>query len=332
MSLSTSFMGLRLKNPLIVGASPLTCNANGARKCADAGAAAIVLKSLFEEQIRESTAGLSSSLVQQAGMHGEVYEYLEAHVGMRYGTRDYLAALRQCKEAVDIPVIASINCLSDEWWQDFAQEVEAAGANALELNISLVPTTLNAKGTDIENQYANIVAAARAAVSIPISVKLGPNFTSLPEILVRLERNGANGFVLFNRFYRPTIDIDKLQPAIGHRFSADTELSETLRWLSLTADRLSADFAAATGIHDGADMARAILAGAKATQVVTALFKNGVGFARQMLDELGEWMDRKQFNDIEDFRGLLGQRHNPEGESFTRFQYMEALGSKSPKA
>lgn len=328
MDLSTTYLGIALNNPVIVGASPLTFTPAAVERCAQNGAAAVVMKSLFEEQIRASTASLDASLADQTGLHGEVFEYLRAHVDLRYGTRDYLNALKQCKAAVDIPVFASINCLSDEWWIDFAQEVEAAGADSLELNIALIPTTMQETGDDIELRYRNIVAEARAAVSIPVAVKLGAHFTSLPQTLLQLVAAGADGFVLFNRFYRPTIDIDRIKVTAGNRFSSSTELSLTLRWVSFFADRINADIAAATAVHTGQDLVRVLLAGARAAQVVTALYRHGIEHVAQMLEFMRNWMQEHGFDSIDAFRGKLSQQQNPDAELFNRYQYMEALGSK----
>lgn len=328
MDTSSIFCGLSLGNPIVVGSSPLTFNPKGVKKCADAGAGAVVLKSLFEEQIRQQTADLSAWLSQETSFHAEVYEYLQAEVNMRYGTRDYLHTIRECKDTVGIPVFASINCVSDEWWIDFAQEVEAAGADGLELNIALMPKTLNETATDIEQRYSNIVSEARAAVSIPLAVKLGSAFTCLPETLRRLKTNGADGFVLFNRFYHPSIDVDRQEVVQGDRYSTSTELCETLRWIALLADRVPGDFAATTGVHTGDDLVRVLLAGARAAQVVSTVHQNGVDQIKVLLDFLSNWMEEKGYKTIEDVRGRLSQARNPDTDLFTRQQYMEALGSK----
>ncbi|MFO7820783.1 MAG: dihydroorotate dehydrogenase-like protein [Lentisphaeria bacterium] len=328
MSITTQYLGLKLKNPLIVGSSPLTHSIKGIKHCAEAGAGALVLKSLFEEQIREQTSALSESLAQQAGLHDEVYQYIEAGLDMRYGTREYLQMLADAKNETDIPIIASLNCISDKWWLDFARELEASGADALELNIAVLPKSLKDTAPEIERRYLDISRQAIEAVDIPVSVKLGPYFTSLPEMLDKLQSQGVRGFVLFNRFYRPTIDIGKQEVVPGDRFSANRELSITLRNLALFSGALPGDFAAASGIHTGADLIRTILAGAAASQVVTTLLKHNVDYISTMLDELKVWMEKNGYDELADFRGNLSQAKTPEAELFSRTQYIEAIGGR----
>jgi dihydroorotate dehydrogenase (fumarate) len=329
-SLHTTYLGLSLDNPLIVGASPLTRNAKAVRACADAGAGAVVLKSLFEEQIRHDSSNLNDSLQSEESWHSEVFAYMEANIGMRYGTREYLQTIRECKEAVDIPVIASINCVSAKRWQDFASEVASAGADALELNVAILPTTLDTPSTAIEDQYVNIVASARKAVKIPIGVKIGPNCSSLPSLCLRLRKAGANGFILFNRFYRSTIDLDSMQLVGTNRYSTPPEADIPLQWICLLADRIGADLAAGTGIHTSKEVIRMLLGGANAVQVVSTLFKNGLGHLTTLQQELAEWMERKGFASIEEFRGRMSQAANPNSLLFGRSQYIKALAGLKP--
>lgn len=326
MDIRTNYLGMELDNPVVVGASPLTYDLQGIKRCAKAGAGAVVLRSLFEEQIREEQAGLSDTLAQQTGLHDEVYQYIEAGLSMRYGTREYLAMLGKAKNEVEIPVIASINCISDEWWIDFAQEVEAAGADALELNAAILPKNMKDTAANIENRYLAIASHAKKAVSIPVSIKLGPYFTSLPEMLIKLHNLGIHGFVLFNRFYRPTIDIDTQKVVIGERFSAPGELSVTLRNIALYSGALPCDFVAASGVHKGEDVIRALLTGANAVQVVTTLLKHNVDYIGTMLADLRNWMDKSEYETLTDFRGNISQARNPDAKLFTRIQYIQALG------
>jgi dihydroorotate dehydrogenase (fumarate) len=249
---------------------------------------------------------------------------MEASIGMRYGTRDYLQIIRDCKKEVDIPVIASINCISDKWWQDFAGEVEAAGADALELNIAIMPGVSDDSAA-IEDRYVSIVRQARKVVKIPVAVKIGPFFTCLPQMVRHLSQEGASAIVLFNRFYRPTIDIETLKFTVPDRWSSPRELSETVRWISLLSGNVEVDFAAATGIHSGDDVIRSLLAGAQAVQVVTALMKNGTIHLNVMQERLCEWMSDKGFTSVGDFRGLMSQSCNPECEFFGRVQYIKGL-------
>ncbi len=324
-NLATEYLGLKLRNPILVGASSLTMNAEKVRACADAGAGAVVLKSLFEEQIGLDAGSLDAALQDQAQWHAEVFQYMEADIGMRYGKLDYLKVLESSRAAVDIPVIASINCVSPGNWNDFAKDVGAAGASALELNIAIMPQDNRESAAEIEERYVRIVAAARDAVSLPLAVKLGPYFTNLPGFLPRLRRAGADGFVLFNRFYRPTIDIDKLQVVADERLSSHTEHSLALRWISLLAGRLQGDLAAATGIHNGSDVVRMLLAGANVVQAVSAFYRHGIEDLAEMLNFLEAWMRDKGFKSVAEFRGRLSQARNPESELFGRCQYIKGL-------
>lgn len=327
MNTVTQYLGLDLRNPIVVGASPLTLDADSVRKCADAGAGAVVLKSLFEEQIRNENSSLSESLANEGTWHSEVFEYMEADIGMRYGTRDYLNIIRTAKEAADIPVIASINCISPQWWQDFARETEAAGADALELNIALMPGLFGDGPRAIEEKYERIVREAREAVSLPLAVKLPPYFTSIPHMALRLRQAGVEGLVLLNRLYRPTIDIENLTvvTADEDRYSTHPELSPVLRWIAHLAERVDVDLAATTGVHSGEDVIRVLLAGGKVAQTVTAPLSQGLEVLGRMTDTLGEWMERHKFESIADFRGRLCQERNPDNELFGRVQYIKGL-------
>ncbi len=330
MNLSTTYLGLNLANPIVVSAGPMTRNTQQVGKCAEAGAGAVVLKSLFEEQIRSSTSDLAQALAKEETWHAEVSAYMDAQIGMRYGTRDYLKMIQECKAATGIPVIVSINCISSEWWQDFAAEVAAAGADALELNIAIMPHELDADSSEIENRYVKIVRQTRQTVSIPIAIKLAPYFSCLPQMVAKLHRAGADGFVLFNRLYHPSVDIETMQVKLHpeDRYSSPKELSTSLRWISVLADRAAADFAAATGVHSGTDVVRALLVGAKAVQLQTALVKNGLAHIAVLTDFLQTWMQKHGFEAIADFRGRLAQANNPNAQLFGRTQYIEAVAVK----
>lgn len=325
IDLGVSYLGLPLRNPIVVGASSLTLNAEAVSRCQEAGVGAVVLKSLFEEQIKLDTSGLADSLVSEEQWHSEVFEYMEADIGMRYGCREYLNIIRTCKEAVDIPVIASLNCVSAEWWQDYARQVEAAGADALELNIAIVPTDVVTDADAVQDAYLQIARTACEAVSIPVAVKLPIFCSALPNLILRLRREGVRGFVLFNRFYRPTIDIENMRITVDSQLSQPGELSSTLRWISILAGQIDAQFTATRGVHSGADVIRALLVGADVVQVASVLYRQGVGYTQEMLRELTEWMERHGFTSIADFRGKLSQVNHPRSELFGRFQYIKGL-------
>ncbi len=325
--LSTTYLGLSLRSPVIVGSSPLTSSAAGVCRCAEAGAGAVVLRSLFEEQLVRESEALAEALAEAAQTHSEAYEYLSAEIGLRQGPAEYLELIREARRKAGIPVIASLNCVRTEWWRDFAADVQAAGADALELNAALLPAWPGLTGAEVEQRYEEIVRAARGAVSIPITVKLPDAFTSLPYVLRRLRDAGADGFVLFNRLYMPTIDVESLQVVSASRFSSPQELSPTLRWLSLVAGRMDASLAAARGVHSGGDIARCVLAGADAVQVVSALLTRKPAHIGTMLRELDEWMARHGFARLSDVRARLSQACSPRAGLFNRLQYMKWLSS-----
>ncbi len=323
--LSTSYLGLDLRNPIVVGANPLTATLDGVVRCAEAGAGAVVLKSLFEEEIRIEADAVDAALSQEGDWHSEVYDYLQAGLGMRYAPRQYLELIAAARQAVDIPVIASINCTSPEIWPEFAAEVAAAGASALELNIALFPENAQENSGLLEQRIVDIVAAATKAVQIPVAAKIAYSFAALPNLVLRLRQAGAKGCVLFNRLYRPTIHPESLKVVMGDCFSAPSESALAIRWIAVLSGCVDIDFAAATGFHGGTHAVRAILAGANAVQTVSALHREGIGQIGVILDEIRAWMGRKGYASLADFRGLVNQARTPDAPLFTRLQYMKRL-------
>lgn len=323
--LATTYLGLELANPVVVGANPLTGNLDGIRDCAAAGAGAIVLKSLFEEEIRSEAEGVDRALGLESDWHPEVYDYLRAGLGMRCAPRQYLDMIAAARRETDIPIIASINCVSPDFWPEFAAETAAAGASALELNIALFPDDVHEDAARLEQRLLAIVAAAAKAVAIPVAVKLAPHFSALPNLVLRIRQAGARGCVLFNRLYRPTIHPETLKVIGGDRFSNPAESALAIRWIAVLADRIDLDFAAATGFHDGNQAVRAILAGARAVQTVSAIHREGLGQIAAIQTEIRAWMSRKGFTSLADFRGLVSQARHPESPLFTRLQYMRRL-------
>jgi dihydroorotate dehydrogenase (fumarate) len=320
--LSTTYMGLRLRNPIVVASCSLTKTSEGVSRCAEAGAGAVVLKSLFEEQIEAEIEGVERDL--GVPWHAEVYEYLEK-MGRRHGPRDYLKVIQEVKAAVSIPVIASLNCVSPKQWVDYASRIEGAGADALELNISIMPSDPRRRSEEIERTYVDVVERVGTLVAIPIAVKLGPYFTSLAQLAGELAARGASALVLFNRFYRFDIDIEKLELAPGQRLSTPDEISLPLRWIALLAGEVKCDLAASTGVHDGAGVAKQLLAGAAVVQICSTLYRNGLEHIGRILEELSEWMGRHHFGSIDDARGKLSQMRSDNPESYERLQYIKAL-------
>jgi len=345
--LTTTYLGLSLRNPIVVASCGLTGTVEGVRKCADAGAGAVVLKSLFEEQIAAETGALGR--FDSEGATGEGAEYLQGY-GMALGPRDYLGLVRAAKQAVGVPVIASLNCISPRNWADYAEQLQAAGADAIELNVALMPTQARQESGEVEALYGSILHAVKVHVSIPVALKVGPFFSAFANFADRLTRDraeappftvgwcgpdttpgrlvwqGADALVLFNRFYPFDIDVEKLQVAAGSPYSSTEEIHTSLRWISLLADRVDCDLAAATGIHEGADVLKQLLAGATVVQVCSTLYRHGLGQIARMLGEIEGWMTAHGFADIAAFRSRLSQAHSDRPQSYERLQYMRFLG------
>jgi len=318
--LSTKYMGLSLRNPLIVASCSLVKTLDGVRKCADAGAGAVVLKSLFEEQLQAEAKDQEEHLWLYG--HSEAFEYV-SKMAMPLGPREYLKLIEEAKDAVPIPVIASLNCISPRWWIDYARQIAAAGADGIELNISAMPSDPGRKGEEVEDVYLNIVETLRGSIDIPIAVKIGPHFTSVARIAEQLCERGASALVLFNRFYQIDIDIEKMELTSGYRFSSPDELSLPLRWIALLAGRIDCDFASSTGVHNGADFVKQLLAGANAVQVCSTLYLNGIDQIGRILDDVKSWMTKHGFGTIGEVRGRLSQVQSDQPELYERLQYIK---------
>ncbi len=320
--LSVTYMGLKLKNPLIVSSSSLTNTVERVRRCEDAGAGAVVLKSLFEEQIESETKNLE----QQAWpySHPEAFDYVR-QMGLRMGQEEYLKLIRQAKESIAIPVIASLNCVSPKWWTDYAKQIAGAGADALELNIGIIASDFERSSQDIELLYTEIVESVRSRIELPLAVKIGPYFTSLPKAAESLERAGVSALVLFNRFYQIDIDIDKFELIPGNRFSTPEEIFLPLRWIAILAGRVGCDLASSTGVHDGAGLIKQLLAGANAVQACSHFYLKGLNQVGIMLEELRAWMENHEYKSINDFQGRMCREASHRPEHYERQQYIKVF-------
>ncbi len=317
--LSVSYMGLRLRNPLIVAASSLTGSLAKLKRCEEAGAGAVVLKSLFEEQIEVQTAQLER---EGAYAHPEAADYLR-QIGLRLNQDQYLKLVSEAKAGLGIPVIASLNGVSPRGWTGYAAKLVNAGADAIELNIALLASNFEHSAADIEGTYLKIVQNICQQVKLPVAVKLGPYFTSLPQIALALRRAGASALVLFNRFYQLDFDIEKLALTPGYHLSSPDEIHQSLRWIALLSAELGCDLSASTGVHDGAGVVKQLLAGAKAVQLCSTLFLKGMGRLGECLKELEGWMKRHSFAAIEDFRGKMSQEASADPQLYERLQYIK---------
>lgn len=324
-NLETTYLGLKLKNPIIVGSSGLTNSVEKIKKLRDAGAGAVVLKSLFEEQI---THEVNNIIQTSEGVdYPEAFDYIKAY-SHDNSVLTYLNLIKEAKSAVDIPIIASINCFSSDKWVDFAQQIQNAGADAIELNLFLLNTNKNSDASEYEEAYYNISKLVSQVVSIPVSMKLGNYFSNLVSIVNKLSVSGAKGVVLFNKFYEPDIDIHNLSLTASEVFSTPADISRSLRWIAIVSDKIhNIDIAASTGIHDGEAVIKQLLAGAKAVQVCSAVYKGGPVAVTNMVSKLESWMTEKKFNRIEDYRGMMnyGKIKNP--QMYERAQFMKYFSS-----
>ena len=318
--LSTKYMGLSLRNPLIVASSSLTKSVDGVEKCADSGAGAVVLKSLFEEQIAVKARDMEEHLWLYG--HTEAFEYV-SKMAMPLGPREYLKLIEGAKAGVSIPVIASLNCITPRWWVDFAKQIEGAGADALELNVAVMPSSPERTSEEIESIYLDIVESLTDSIEIPIAVKIGPYFTSIARMAQDLSKRGVSALVLFNRFYQIDIDVEKIEIAPGLRFSSTDEISLPLRWIALLAGSMECDLAASTGVHDGAGFVKQLLAGATVVQVCSALYEKGIEHIGSIIRDAEAWMQAKGFENVEDFRGKLSRQATEHPELYERLQYIK---------
>lgn len=319
--LSTTYLGLKLKNPFIVSSSGLTNTAAKIEKLAAAGAGAIVLKSLFEEQLNHS---VNQHIHKSQGTdYPEAYDYVAGYV-KNNEVNDYLKLIAEAKQKVDVPIIASINCFSADEWVDFAKQIEQAGADAIELNLFVINTDKNSEASNYEELYLNVLTNVRKHVSIPIAMKLGSNFSNLVAVVNKLSVHGAQGVILFNRFYEPDIDIDHLAIKAAHVFSTPADIRQSIRWVSIVSSKIkNIDVAASTGIHTGETAIKQLLVGAKAVQICSVIYKHGPEALTKMVSELNQWMKNKNFNHIEEFRGMLNYGHISEPQIFERAQFMK---------
>jgi len=326
MDLSTSYMGLKMKNPIIIGSSGLTDKVDSIKKLEDNNAGAVVLKSLFEEQIN---AEISKASFTEGNAYPEAYEYIEEYTKNKAIT-DYLKLIQDAKKSVNIPVIASINCVTDTEWIDFAEEIEKAGADGLELNIALLPSDPFLQGCDNEEAYYKITEKVHDMLSIPVSLKMSYYSAGLAQLIYNLSASRkVNGITLFNRFYNPDIDLENLQISSSNVFSTPDEYILPLRWIALLSHKVDADLAATTGIHDGYSMAKQILAGASAVQIVSSIYKHGAEYINTILKEFEEVASKHNFNTIDDMKGKLSFHKNKDYKAYERVQFMKYFGGIS---
>jgi dihydroorotate dehydrogenase (fumarate) len=326
--LSTTYLGLKLKNPLVISASPLSKNIDKARKLEEAGASAIVMYSLFEEQIIHESLELDHYLTRGTDSFAEAMSYLPDGGMYSVGPEKYLNQVAGLKKALNIPVIGSLNGVSKGGWTKYAKQIQDAGADALELNIYYLPTDLDLTAQELENAQVELVAEVRAAISIPLAVKLSPFYTALPNFARRVVEAGANGLVLFNRFYQPDFDLNELKivPSLDLSVSADRRLP--LRWISILYGKINTDFALTSGVHSAIDMLKAMMAGAKVAMIASELLWDGSSKrVTEILNDTQAWMTDHEYESIHQMQGSMSQKSVKEPAAFERANYINVLNS-----
>lgn len=322
--LSTSWMGLALKSPVIVSSSSLSGNVENVVEAARCGAGAVVLKSLFEEQILSEGAELIGSN-EQRHYYAQAEDYIREYARGDALNR-YLSLVEESRKAAGVPVIASINCVSGGEWVRFARDLEAAGADALEVNIFVLPSDPSRSGQENEQLYGEVVNKIVSAVRIPVAAKISSYFSSLASTTVKLSESGLGGLVLFNRFYSPDIDIETMSLKAADPFSSPRDLSHSLRWIAMLSDRVGCDLAASTGVHDGEALVKQLLAGARAVEIASVLYHKGFEEIRTMLQELEAWMERHDFNRLDQFIGRMSVKKGGNPAAWERVQFMKQFG------
>jgi dihydroorotate dehydrogenase (fumarate) len=330
VNISTTYLGMTLRSPLVASASPLSESLDNIRKLEDAGAGAVVLFSLFEEQIRREREALYHYLTYGTESFPEALTYFPEPETYHAGPDQYLELIRKAKLAVDIPIIASLNGVSLGGWTKFAHKMQEAGADALELNIYYIPTDVNLSSQAVEQTYLEILKAVRGAITIPVAVKLSPYFSNIAHMAKQLDEAGANALVLFNRFYQPDIDLETLDVRPNVLLSTPQAMRLPLTWVAILYKRINADLAATSGIHSGEDAVKMLLAGANVTMMASALLKNGIDHLRVVEKGLRDWMERHEYESVTQMRGSVSQVNAEDPAAFERAQYMRALTTYRP--
>lgn len=326
MNLKTEYLGLSLKNPLVPSASPLSTEVDNVKEMEDAGASAVVMYSLFEEQINNENQALDHILTRSSEGHAEAISYFpDPGVYHNLHAEDYLAHIQKLKMAVDIPVIASLNGVSEGGWMSYAEKMEQAGADALELNIYYIAADPSLSSEDVEQKYLDDLKTVKQNINIPIAVKLAPYFSSFANMAVRLEEAGADGLVLFNRFYQPDIDLESLEVKPSLKLSSSFEKRLPLRWIAMLRPHLSGSLAATTGIHTAEDVIKMMLAGADVAMMASVLLREGIETLQNILDGIDEFMEDKEYESISEMKGAMSSSSVADPASFERANYIKTL-------
>ena len=332
MDLTTSYLGLKLKHPLVASSSPVTQSVDGVRKLEDAGLAAVVLHSLFEEQIKGEAYELEFLTTQGTESFAEALTYFPKPDHFLLGPEEYLNLIRKAKAAVKIPVIASLNGVTTGGWVEYARDIQQAGADALELNVYYLPTDPFMPGEVVERNYVEVLKTVKSQVRIPVVMKLSPYFSNMANMARRLDEAGAAALVLFNRFYQPDMNIEKLEVWPHIELSTSAEMTLPLRWIAILYGRVKCDLAATTGIHTAQDVIKMVMAGAKATMMCSALLEHGPDHAKRVLEDVQRWMEEHEYVSIAQMQGSMSQKSVAEPAAFVRANYMKTIQSFRPHA
>ena len=327
MDLRTTYMNMELKNPIVASASPLSREVANVRAMEDAGIAAVVMYSLFEEQISHETAEVDHYLSQGTGSFAEALDFFPEPEIYHRGPDEYLEHIRRLKDAVDIPVIASLNGVSPGGWTEYAQLMVDAGADALELNVYHIATDPTVSGAQVEQLYVDVLSEVKRLVKIPVAIKLSPFFSSMAGMAKQLDNVGADALVLFNRFYQPDFDLEELDVVSNVILSTPMAARLPLRWIAILHGRVSADLAATSGVHEAEDVIKMLMAGASVTMVCSTLLKNGIGHAWRVLDDMNTWLEEREYVSVSQLQGSMSQAACSNPEAYERSNYMRALNT-----
>jgi dihydroorotate dehydrogenase (fumarate) len=325
MDLRTNYMGLELKHPVVASASPLSEKLDNFRRMEDAGAAAVVMFSLFEEQIKHESAAIEHLITSGAESYAESLSFFPAIEDYETGPDEYLNLLRRATETVDIPVIGSLNGVTSEGWVNTARLMQDAGASGIELNAYYIPAKLYTEGREVEQRYLGILKAVKAAVSVPVAMKLSPFFSATGNMARQFDEAGADALVLFNRFYQPDMDLDEMEVITDLKLSTPDEIRLPLLWLGVLHSRINASLAASTGVHSPVELIKYLLAGADVVMTTSGMLQHGIGFLTTLVDGLQDWMEARQYDSVEQLKGSMSQANSLNPGAFERANYIKIL-------
>jgi dihydroorotate dehydrogenase (fumarate) len=325
VDLGTRYLNLDLDHPIVASASPLSEDLDNIKRMEDSGAAAVVMFSLFEEQIRQEAAAMEHFTSYGSDSFAEALSYFPETGEYQVGAQQYLELLHRATESVDIPIIASLNGMTNAGWIDYAKHMEEAGAHAVELNVFYIPANLDTPGREVEDRYVEILKHVKGAVSIPIALKLSPFFSAFGYMAKRLDEAGADGLVLFNRFYQPDFDIEQLEVSLSLELSSPSEIRLPLTWIAILHGRIRASLAATRGVHTAEEIVKYVMAGADAVMTTSALLKNGIGFLETLRRDLEDWMEARGYASLEQMKGSMSQQNVADPTAFERGNYVRIL-------